>query len=32
MIDVKPAVTMDEYLKQIRHYLTIIKTDERHPK
>jgi hypothetical protein len=32
MIDLKPAVTFDEYLLQIRHYLTIIKTDEKHPK
>jgi len=31
MIDVKPATTLDEYLYQIRHYLTIIKTDEKHP-
>jgi hypothetical protein len=31
MIDAKPAITFDEYLYQIKHYLTIIKTDERHP-
>lgn len=31
MIDVKPAMTFDEYLFQIKHYLTIIKTDEKHP-
>ncbi len=31
MIDVKPAITFDEYLFQIRHYLTIIKTNEKYP-
>ncbi|MCX6282578.1 MAG: hypothetical protein NTU51_11515 [Bacteroidetes bacterium] len=31
MIDVKPAMTIDEYLSQIKHYLTVIKTDEKHP-
>ena len=31
MIDAKPAVTFDEYLFQICHYLTIIKTNEKHP-
>jgi hypothetical protein len=31
MIDLKPAVTLDEYLLQIKHYLTIIKTDDKHP-
>ena len=31
MIDVKPAMTFDEYLFQIKHYLTIIKTNEKHP-
>jgi len=30
MIDLKPAVTLDEYLLQIKHYLTIIKTDDKH--
>jgi hypothetical protein len=31
MIDVKPPVTFDEYLFQIRHYLTIINTNEKYP-
>ena len=31
MIDAKPAVTFDEYLSQIRHYLTVIKTNEKYP-
>ena len=31
MIDPKPAVTFDEYLSQIRHYLTVIKTNEKYP-
>jgi len=32
MIDIKPASSVDDYLSQIRHYLTIIKTNERHPR
>ena len=28
MIDLKPAMTLDDYLCQIKHYLTIIKTNE----
>ena len=31
MIDIKPVITMDEYLSQIKHYLTIIKTNEKLP-
>lgn len=31
MIDAKPAMTFDEYLSQIRHYLTVIKTNEKYP-
>jgi hypothetical protein len=32
MIDLKPAMTVDDYFIQIRHYLTIIKTNENHTK
>ena len=31
MIDAKLPMTFDEYLFQIKHYLTIIKTNEEHP-
>jgi hypothetical protein len=30
MIDLKPAMTVDDYVVQIRHYLTIINTNENH--